>query len=60
MLKEQNAITIHQRNLQVLMTEVYKIVNVVAPPIIKIFFVFAATHTTSEILPKFLQKIGKP
>ena len=42
------------------MTEVYKIVNVVAPPIIKIFFVFAATHTTSEILPKFLQKIGKP
>ena len=32
-LREQNEITIHQRNLQVLMTGVYKIVNGIAPPV---------------------------
>ena len=39
-LREQNEITIHQRNLQVLMTEVYKIVNDIARPIMKSLFQF--------------------
>ena len=39
-LREQNEITIHQMNLQVLMTEVYKIVNSIAPPIMNSLFQF--------------------
>ena len=39
-LREQNEITIHQRNLQVLMTEVYKIVNGIALPIMNSLFQF--------------------
>ena len=39
-LTEQNEITIHQRDLQVLMTEVYKIVNSIAPPIMNSLFQF--------------------
>ena len=39
-LREQNETTIHQRNLQVLMTEVYKIVNTIAPPIMNSLFQF--------------------
>ena len=39
-LREQNEITIHQRNLQVLMTEVYKIVNNIAPSIMNSLFHF--------------------
>ena len=39
-LREQNEITIHQRNLQVSMTEVYKIVNGIAPPIMNSLFQF--------------------
>ena len=33
LLKTHNELTSHQRNLQVLMMEIYKIVNAVAPPI---------------------------
>ena len=33
LLSNHNGITIHQRNLQVLMTEIYKIINHIAPPI---------------------------
>ena len=40
MLETRNELTIHQRNLQVLMTEIYKIVNGVAPPIMSTFFGF--------------------
>ena len=39
-LTEQNEITIRRRNLQVLMTEVYKIVNSIAPPIMNSLFQF--------------------
>ena len=39
-LREQNKITIHQRNLQVLMTEVYKIVNSITPLIMNSLFQF--------------------
>ena len=33
LLEKQHDFSIHQRNLQVLMTEIYKIVNGIAPPI---------------------------
>ena len=39
-LREQNEITIHQRNLQILMIEVYKIVNGIVPPIMNSLFQF--------------------
>ena len=48
-LREKNEITAYQRNLQVLMTEVYKVVNGIAPPIMNSLFQFVATQTTSEI-----------
>ena len=38
LLLKNNEITIHHRNLQVLMTEIYKIVNNFAPPIMKSLF----------------------
>ena len=40
LLETHNELTIHQRNLQVLMTEIYKIVNDVAPPIMNSLFAF--------------------
>lgn len=40
-LKEKNnEVTIHQRNLQVLIAEVYKIINGYGPPIMDSFFTF--------------------
>ena len=38
--KKIKKITIHQRNLQLLMIEVYKIINGYAPPITDNFFIF--------------------
>ena len=40
LLEKNKEITIHQRNLQVLMTEVYKIINGCAPSIMVNFFIF--------------------
>ena len=39
-LRKRNEITIHQRNLQVLMTEVYKIIKGIAPSIMNSLFPF--------------------
>ena len=39
LLSKSKEITIHQRNLQVLMTETYKIINGITPPTIEIFFI---------------------
>ena len=39
-IRGKNEPTIHQKNLQVLMTEVYKIVNGIAPPIMNSLFNF--------------------
>ena len=39
-LRGKNEPTIHQKNLEVLMTEVYKIVNGIAPPIMNSLFNF--------------------
>ena len=44
-LRKPNEITLHQRKLGVLMTEVYKIVNGIAPPIMNSLFQFRCnTH----------------
>ena len=40
LLEKQHDFSIHQRNLQVLMTEIYKIVNGIAPPIMNSLFMF--------------------
>ena len=40
LLEKQHDFLIHQRNLQVLMTEIYKIVNGIAPPIMNSLFTF--------------------
>ena len=53
-LREQNEITIHQRNLQVLMTEVYKIVNGIAPPITNSLFQF---RCNTNIIRNFQENI---
>ena len=34
LLKSSNQVTVHQRNLQILMTEVFKSINSLSPPII--------------------------
>ena len=38
LLEKQIEFLIHQRNLQVLMTEIYKILNDIAPPLMKSLF----------------------
>ena len=40
LLEKQHVFSIHQRNLQVLMTEIYKIVNGIAPPLMNYLFTF--------------------
>ena len=39
LLSKYKEITIHPRNLQVLMAETYKIINVLSPPIMEHFFI---------------------
>ena len=39
LLSKYKEITIHQRNMQVLMTETYKIINALSPPIMENFFI---------------------
>ena len=47
LLSNYNEITIHQRNLQVLMTEIYKIINHIAPPIMSsLLEIRENTHST--------------
>ena len=52
LLEAHNELTIHQRNLQVLMTETYKIVNGVAPLITNspsLSLSFEVTNTILEV-----------
>ena len=45
LLLNHNEVTIHQRNLQVLMTEIHKITNHIAPPIMSpLFEIHENTH----------------
>ena len=47
LLSNHNGITIHQRNLPVLMTEIYKIINHIAPSIMpSLFEIRENTHNT--------------
>ena len=43
-LSNHNEITIHQRNLEVLMTEIYKIINHITPPMSSLFEIHENTH----------------
>ena len=43
-LRQQNEITIYQRNLWFLVTELYKIVNGIAPPTMNSFFSISLQH----------------
>ena len=47
--KKNKDITVHQRNLQILMTEVYKIIKGEAPTIMKNLFIFGKTFIILEI-----------
>ena len=58
-MRGKNEPTIHQKNLQAFMTEVYEIVNGVAPPIMNSLFNFAPTSIISETFRKSLQRIGR-
>ena len=40
LLEKQEEFWIHQKNLQILMTEIYKLVNSIAPPIMNYLFGF--------------------
>ena len=51
-------VIIHQRNLQVLMTETCKIINGLSPPIMKKKIYYEKICTTWEIFKKYLIKIG--
>ena len=48
LLSNHNEITIHQRNVQVLMTEIYEIINHIAPPAVmpSLFEIRENTHNT--------------
>ena len=41
LLEKQHDFSIHQKNLQVLIIEIYKIVNSIAPPIMNFLFTFS-------------------
>ena len=64
MLREQNEITIHQRNLrnsfkEVLMTEVYKIVNDIEPPILNSLFQFRCNTNNIRNFQEFFTENRK-
>ena len=52
-------ITIPQRDLQVLMTETYKIINGISPPIMEKNLYYEKIHVASEIFKKYLMGIEK-
>ena len=60
LLRKCQAITIHQRNLQVSMTKTYKIVNnSISPPVMENFFISLENKITCEISKKYLTETGK-
>ena len=62
LLKTHNELTIHQTNLQALMTEIYKIVNGVAPSIMNFLFEFRSNKfniRNSEVLSTDFRRIAK-
>ena len=58
-LREQNEITIHQRNLQALMTEMYKILNGIPIPIMNSLFQFRNNTNNIRIFQEVFTKNRK-
>ena len=59
LLSKWKKITIHQINLSLLMSETYKIINGICPPIMEILLYYEKIRITQEIFEKYLMKIGK-
>ena len=59
LVSNHNEITIHQRNLQVLMTEIYKIINHIALPIMSSLFEIRVKFITQDIFKSSLMKAGE-
>ena len=56
LLEKQHDFSIHQRNLQVLRTEIYKIVNGIVPPIMNSLFTF---HLNPNNLRNFQELLAE-
>ena len=60
LLSKHNEITRHQKNLQVLMTEIYKIINHIAHPIMSsLFEIHENTHNTRHFQVLFNESKSK-
>ena len=55
-LTNYNEINIHQRNLQVLMTEIYEIINHIALPKCHLYLKYVKTFTTQDIFKSSIMK----
>ena len=58
-LRDKNEFTIHQKNLQVLTTEVYKTVNGIAPPTMNSLFNFLANIRNIRNFQEIFTENGK-
>ena len=54
LLEKKYDFSSHQRNLQVLMTEIYKIVNAITPPIMNSVFTFRLNQHNLRNFPEFM------
>ena len=52
LLKRNRSVSIHRNNIQILTTEVFKVVNNTCPPIMKTLFDFGKTNTALENFKK--------
>ena len=59
LLREQNEIIIHQRSLQVLLTEVHQVVNGIVPTIINSLFQFRCSTNNIKKFQKIFTKNRK-
>ena len=59
LLEKDNAVKIHDRNLQVLATEMFKVKLGIAPVIVMMFFVFAKMIITHEKQISFSHIVSK-
>ena len=59
LLSNHNEPTIHQRNMQILMTEIYKITNHIALPIMSSLFEIRVKFITQDIFKSSVMKAGE-
>ena len=52
LLKRNRSVSVHHKNIQILSTEVFKVVNNTCPPIMKTFFISGKTDTALENFKK--------